>query len=189
MKRLQEENMAVAHQPMPELERAENLRHLFALHHRRILRAAYRITGSMADAEDVAQSVFLRLANGPGETLNNPSSYLYRASINAALDLLRRRRIDQIVPLEEAQEMASHDRTSAPEDAVSTAELRLWLRAAIGSLSPRAAEMFTLRYIEERSNGEIAELLGTSQAVVAVTLHSARGKLKKQLQAYLRGRA
>ena len=41
--------------------------------------------------------------------------------------------------------------------------------------------MFTLRYIEGLGNREIAALMGTSQAVVAVTLHQTRSKLKKRL--------
>lgn len=180
--------MAVAHQPMAEIERAENLRRLFAEHHRRVLLAAYRITGSVADAEDVAQMVFLRLANPSGALeMSNPGSYLYRAAINGALDLLRRRQTDNAVSLDEALEVASKDAFSSPDHAVTSHELRNLLRAAIAGLSPRAAEMFTLRYVEERSNAEIADLMGTSQAVVAVTLHNARGKVKKQLKASLRG--
>lgn len=179
--------MAVAHQPMAEIEQAENLRQLFAEHHRRILMAAYRITGSVADAEDVAQMVYLRLANHSGEgEMSNPGSYLYRAAINGALDLLRRRQADNAVSLDEALEVPSTDTASAPDHAVSSHELRTLLRAAIAQLNPRAAEMFTLRYIEERSNPEIASLMGTSQAVVAVTLHQARAKVKKQLK-HLRG--
>ena len=55
------------------------------------------------------------------------------------------------------------------------------LRLAISELSPRAAEMFTLRYLEDLGNREIAALMGTSQAVVAVTLHNARTRLRKRL--------
>jgi DNA-directed RNA polymerase specialized sigma24 family protein len=42
--------------------------------------------------------------------------------------------------------------------------------------------MFVLRYIEDYDNREIARLLGTSHAVVAVMLHHARAKLKKALR-------
>jgi RNA polymerase sigma factor (sigma-70 family) len=65
---------------------------------------------------------------------------------------------------------------------VSNSELGGWLRLAISELPPRAAEMFSLRYVEELGNREIATLMGTSQAVVAVTLHHARTKLKKRLR-------
>jgi len=47
--------------------------------------------------------------------------------------------------------------------------------------------MFALRYLEEFSNGEIAGLMNTSQAVVAVTLYQTRAKLKKRLRELERG--
>jgi RNA polymerase sigma-70 factor (ECF subfamily) len=47
--------------------------------------------------------------------------------------------------------------------------------------------MFALRYLEEMSNGEIAGLMGTSQAVVAVTLYQSRAKLKRRLTEMQRG--
>ena len=77
---------------VPRRDTRETLSRLFTEHHRRVLLAAYRITGSMADAEDVAQAVFLRLAADSSLTAANERSYLYRAAINGALDLLRRRR-------------------------------------------------------------------------------------------------
>jgi RNA polymerase sigma-70 factor (ECF subfamily) len=47
--------------------------------------------------------------------------------------------------------------------------------------------MFSLRYLEDFDNREIAALLQTSQAVVAVTLHNARSRLKKRLSELERG--
>jgi RNA polymerase sigma factor (sigma-70 family) len=176
------EPVAVGNAIMPLTEGRESLSQLFREHHRRVLRAAYRITGSMADAEDVAQAVFLRVANGSGVPVTNAGSYLYRAAINGALDLLRRRKSAQTEPLEDAAGVASIGHGSSPEAEVSCRELGDWLRLAISELSPRAAEMFTLRYLEELGNREIAALMGTSQAVVAVTLHHARSSLKKRLK-------
>lgn len=156
----------------------QSLSQLFGEHHRRVLTAAYRITGNMADAEDVAQAVFLRLA-GAERPVENAGSYLYRAAINGALDLLRRRKTAATEPLELAAEMAG--RGSSPEAEASGRQLGAMLRVAISELPPRAAEMFTLRYLEERDNAEIAALMGTSKAVVAVTLHHTRSKLRKRL--------
>ena len=163
------------------------LSQLFAEHHRRVLTAAYRITGSMADAEDVTQAVFLRMASA-ALPVTNAGSYLYRAGINGALDLLRRRKTAQAEPLEYAAHVAAAGPGTSPEAEASNRELGALLRIAIGELSPRAAEMFILRYIEERGNREIAALMGTSQAVVAVTLHNARSRLKKRLSELERGK-
>ena len=176
--------VAIAIPTMPAVETRQRLSDLFAMHHRRVLMAAYRITGSMADAEDVAQSVFLRLTAGDEPAMNNASSYLYRAAINGALDLLRRK---QTEPLDSASDVPSQGRGSRPEAEAAAGQLVSWLRTALGELSPRAAEMFTLRYVEELDSRDIAALMHTSQAVVAVTLHQVRSKLKKRLNEMERG--
>jgi len=166
----------------------DQLSQLFADHHRRVLVAAYRITGSMADAEDVVQTVFLRLGKGEGLPPKNAGSYLYRAAINGALDLLRRRKIALVEPIDAAAAVPSASRADAPDIGITRSELAGQLRQAISELPPRAAEMFTLRYIEELGNREIAALMGTSQAVVAVTLHQTRSRLQKKLAAIERGK-
>src|SRR5437588_12816905 len=79
----------------------KDLEQIFREHHGLVFRTAYRITGNAGDAEDVLQTVFLRLLRrGPNtEALDNPESYLRRAAINAALDVIRSRQADQTVPL------------------------------------------------------------------------------------------
>src|SRR5262252_7746520 len=64
----------------------QNLEALFQVHHDRVFRTAYRVTGSVADAEDVLQTVFLRVARGQetAETAENPAAYFARAAINAS---------------------------------------------------------------------------------------------------------
>jgi len=176
------EPLAVGDATMPLTASRESLSKLFREHQRRVLSAAYRITGSMADAEDVTQAVFMRLVSGGGVPITNAGSYLYRAAINGALDLLRRRKTASTGPLQDAAGIASAGPGSSPETVVSNRELGGWLRLAISELPPRAAEMFSLRYVEELGNREIATFMGTSQAVVAVTLHHARSKLKKRLR-------
>jgi RNA polymerase sigma-70 factor (ECF subfamily) len=146
---------------------------MFEEHHARIYKAAYRITGSASDAEDVLQNVFLRLMHREGaELVGNLGSYLYRAALNTALDLCRARR-NKTAPLTE------EPATAGDGEAV---EIRGWLRHALGALSPRQAEMFVLRYIEGYDNREIAQMLETSQAVVAVSLFRARSQLQKEFR-------
>jgi len=172
---------------LPSIEHNERLTRLFAEHYRRVLTAAYRIAGNMADAEDVAQAVFLRFGTGESPEMANTGSYLYRAAINGSLDLLRRRKTAATEPLESAAGVVSTEARSAPEAVISSRELGRLLRQAIGELAPRSAEMFALRYLEEMDNREIAKLMGTSAAVVAVTLHQSRSKLKRRLIELQRG--
>jgi RNA polymerase sigma-70 factor (ECF subfamily) len=172
-------SVAAASQAILSAEGRDVLSQLFAEHHRRVLLTACRITGNMADAEDVAQAVFLRLANSEGQPIASAGSYLYRAAINGALDLLRRQKAAPAEPLEEAANEAFAGRGSSPEAEASNRQLGAWLRLAIGELA---------RYLEELGNREIAELMGTSQAVVAVTLHQARSRLKKRLRELERGK-
>ena len=156
------------------------LAQVFQEHHARVFKAAYRITGNTPDAEDVLQSVFLRLVRREldSEAVDNLDSYLYRAAINAALDLLRSRKLRPSIVLD--------DSAPAP-DSSSSFEISNWLRQALTRLSPRPAEMFVLRYVEGYDNREIAQMMHTSQAVVAVTLHRTRGQLQKDYLAFQRG--
>ncbi len=179
--------MSAATAPLPRNEHHDHLARLFAEHYRRVLMAAYRIGGNMADAEDVAQAVFLRLGTGAGPEVTNAGSYLYRAAINGSLDLIRRRKTAATESLDSAAGVVATEPAAYPEAEVSSRELGHLLRRAIGELAPRAAEMFALRYLEELGNREIAKLMGTSAAVVAVTLHQSRSKLKKRLTELQRG--
>lgn len=179
--------MSAAIASLPALDHNDRLTRLFAEHYRRVLSAAYRITGNMSDAEDIAQAVFLRLGKGEFAGVSNAGSYLYRAAINGSLDLLRRRKSAATEPLESAAGVPETRAGTSPEAEISNRELSRHLRQAIAELAPRAAEMFALRYVEEWSNREIAKVMETSRAVVAVTLYQSRSKLKKRLTELLGG--
>lgn len=180
--------MAAAIEPLMVTQAAPGLEEVFRAHHARVLKAAYRVTGSVADAEDVAQSVFLRLARTgiDRSRITYIEGYLHRAAVNGALDLIRSRGTRQDVPIEEVSLPESNPQVS-PERTHSSLEIRNWLRSALAQLNPRTAEMFVLRYIEGMDNPEIAKAMNTSQAVVAVTLHRVRAKLKKELRGFMRG--
>ncbi len=157
---------------------------LFEEHHGAVYRAAYRITGDAADAEDVLQTVFVRLLRREDELdlSESASSYLHRAAVNAALDLLRSRRRSRAVALGEVEE-ALEETAPGPERSRGSREIGRRLRAALTRLPPKSAEIFALRYFEERSNLEIARMLGASQTSIAVILHRARHRLRKELGA------
>jgi len=160
---------------------------LFREHHKNLFRAAHRITGSPADAEDVLQTVFLRLVKSHEsyDLAENPQAYLSRAAINASLDLIRSRQRAKTVGLDETPAELMAVKSGNPETQHADRELQTLIRQAVGRLGATAAEMFVLRYYEGYDNREIARLMGTSQMVVGVVLHRARTKLRKEIGHYL----
>jgi RNA polymerase sigma-70 factor (ECF subfamily) len=156
---------------------------IFETYHGLIFRTAYRITGNAADAEDVLQTIFLRLLRQPPsvQSIGKEESYLRRAAINASLDLLRIRQGNRAVPLNEETAEAIRPVGGEPPEY----ELKDCLRRSFASLSPRSAEIFALRHFEDFSNQQIAEALNISQVLVAVTLHRTRRQLQKQIRSYM----
>lgn len=167
------------------------LESLFREHHDRIFRAAYRITGSVVDAEDVLQTVFLRLSRrSVKETINlepSPASYLHRAAVNASLDLMRQRGRTDSVSIDDVAPVLSANAKLNPETQRASNELRTKVRQAISKLGEKSAEMFVLKYFEGYGNNEIAEQMGTSAMVVGVLLHRARARVKKEIGDLLEG--
>lgn len=159
---------------------------VFREHHRRVFQAAYRITGNASDSEDVLQTVFLRLArrkSGHGLS-DNPGSYLHRAAINAALDVVRARKSGRATALDDVEPVLADDPTRSPDRLQDGTEIRNHLRHALAKLNPKAAEVFALRYLEGYGNHEIASMLGTSRSTIAVMLHRARRRLKDEFGAF-----
>ncbi len=158
---------------------AGQLASLFDAFGGRVYRTAFRITGNAEDAEDVVQSVFLRLARrSPAPNLSpSPGSYLHRAAINASVDCLRHRRPADPA-LDDAPGEPRDAAAATPEDEQRATEIRERLRQALSDLSPRSAEIIVLSCIEGRGNKEIARLIDSTPGSVAVLLHRARQKLK-----------
>ena len=153
---------------------------LFEEYHGLVFRTAYRITGSAADAEDVLQNIFLRLMRRDSAVaLISEESYFRRAAVNASLDVLRTRR----------GELNLLDEVPSQEGGSQSRELRDCLRRAFTKLTPRSAEIFALRYLEDFTNRQIAQMLGMSPVLVAVTLHRTRRQLQKEIQSYFGGRS
>lgn len=164
-----------------------DLEQVYREHHAMVFRAAYRITGKAEDAEDVLQTVFLRLARREDDatSVDHIPGYLRRAAINAAFDLLRSRQRSPSLPLEDLEPVLP-DHAVSPEQAAQSGEMRDWLRRTVAKLSPLAAQAFALRFFEGKENPEIAEILGTSLGAVSVTLSRARDRVEKEYQVYWR---
>ena len=145
---------------------------LYERHYEAVFRAALRVTGNPADAEDVLQTVFLRvLARGGDDAL--PAAYFRRAAINAAVDVLRRRELHA--------ESVYDDR--APHAAVhSPFLLKERLRRAIAALDGDDASLFLLRHVEGLSIEELAGMFQMEKNNVAVRLHRIRHRLQAEME-------
>jgi RNA polymerase sigma-70 factor, ECF subfamily len=152
---------------------------LFRVHYQLVYRTAFSVTRSAADAEDVLQTVFLRLVRRPfpAGLKKNPKAYLYRAAFNSAVDLLRARpRELSAADAERLANVVSPDWKLAEE-----AERRLY--DAIASLHPASVQILMLRYVHNYSLAEIAGLLGTTRGTIAVSLFRSRARLRKLIRA------
>ena len=149
---------------------------LFEEHGTLVYRAALRLTGHAADAEDVTQEVFLRLPTalrGFTGTERNFPGWIRRVAVRQALMSLRSGRRRREVGVEGLTALFS------PAD--GTAE-RLTLDAALARLSPDHRTVFLLKEVEGYDHGEIAELLGISTANSEIRLHRARRQLRDLLE-------
>ena len=144
-------------------------------HYEAVFRAALRVTGNPADAEDILQTVFLRMLahGGDAEAISLPAAYFRRAAVNAAVDLLRRRAVHA--------ESAYDDH--APHAAVGPPSLlKEQLRRAIATLDGDDAALFLLRYVEGLSNEELAGMFQLDKNNVAVRLHRIRHRLQLEME-------
>ncbi len=178
-----ETRVTAATQPQIPESQSSWLAEMYRLHSRAVFRAAYRVTGSVEDSEDVLHTVFLRLSKRT-EPFDSPpiqEAYLKRAATNAALDVLRVRKRRQTLALDEAGESASTAPSDDPDQMQTERELVEKIRAALAEIGGRGAEYFALRFLEGLENGEIAHLYDTSPGAVSVEIHRTRKKIKKSL--------
>jgi RNA polymerase sigma-70 factor (ECF subfamily) len=168
---------------------AQDLERIFRENHAAVFRAAYRVTGNASDAEDVMQTVFLRMVKREPDAapVANMASFLHRSAVNAALDLMRSRQNIRNIPLDELEPVLADGPHRSPERARASGEIREWLRSALARLNPRIAEMFAMRFFEGKENAEIARLFDTTPGTVAVTISRTRDRLEKEFRTYQGG--
>ncbi len=161
--------------PMSSTAPATGFAELYERHYEAVFRAALRVTGNPADAEDVLQTVFLRVLarSGDVEDLAQPAAYFRRAAVNAAVDVLRRRQLrgDSVYD------------DSAPSVAVQPSLLlKERLRRAIAALNNDDASLFLLRHVEGLSIEELAGMFKIEKNNVTVRLHRIRQRLQTEME-------
>ena len=149
---------------------------LFASHGDLVYRAAFRLTGHRADAEDVTQEVFVRLPaalSGFTGAASQFPGWLRRVAVRQALMQLRNGRRRREVNVDGVASLL------APAEGVVE---RLTVEQALERLSDEHRTVFLLKEVEGYDHAEIAELLGLSVANSEVRLHRARRQLRELLR-------
>ena len=133
-----------------------------------VYRLALSMTGSAADAEDVCQTVFLKVLEKQPDLLpGKERAWLFQVTANECRSLWRRLKRRGTVPLDQAAELA------APEEGA--------LLRQVMELSPKDRTVLYLHYFEGFSTQETGALLHISQSAVTTRLLRARQRLKEQM--------
>jgi RNA polymerase sigma-70 factor (ECF subfamily) len=158
---------------MSSTQRLAGFAELYERHYDVVFRAALRVTGRPSDAEDVLQTVFLRVLAQSDWDQARQAAYFKRAAVNAAVDLLRRRAVHAETAYDE----------HAPHAAIEPALLlKEQLRRAIATLESDDATLFLLRHVEGLSNQELADVFQLEKNNIAVRLHRIRVRLQAEME-------
>ena len=163
---------------------AEAFAALYALHKRRVYSLCLRMTGNVAQAEDLTQEAFLQLFRKVGTFRGESafSTWLHRLAVNVVLMHLRKKGLAEI-SLDEAVEAPPEG--GAPRDfgerdpALAGSIDRVALERAIAKLPPGYRLVFVLHDVEGYEHNEIAGMVGCSVGNSKSQLHKARLKLRE----------
>lgn len=150
----------------------------------RLFGVAYRILGSVADAEDVVQETWIAWQRTARTEVTHPAAYLTKAASRHALNLLRtrsRQREQYVGPWLPEPLDASHSPEEAAEiaDSVSFAMLEL-----LEKLSPKERVAFVMREVFEVPAAEVAETLDSTPEAVRTLVSRARSHIRKGSRRY-----
>jgi RNA polymerase sigma-70 factor (sigma-E family) len=135
-----------------------------------LLRTAYLLTGDPDDAEDLLQVALAKAYPRWRRLADRPEPYVRRIMARESVDRWRRRRWRETL-------------TAAPAEPVATDETdahdrRIELAAALGQLSPRQRAVVVLRYFDDFTERETAQLLGISVGTVKSHARDALARLR-----------
>ena len=153
---------------------------LFDEHRLPLFRFAYRMTGSVADAEDVVQECFLQLLR-PGSSYDPAvtpiRTYLFGVVRNQSL-----KRVGKSLTAQQGQRAASRD--ASPESHVLRMELEQVVAREVMELPAGLREVLILAHYEEMTIAEIARVMEIESTTVKSRLQRARAQLRETLAAY-----
>jgi RNA polymerase sigma-70 factor (ECF subfamily) len=166
-----------------DADRREELARAFAAERPRLVSLAYRMTGSLADAEDVAQETWIRLQRAgahPSTAPRDLPAWLTTTATRLALDQLRaagRRRETYVGPWLPEPRVAPPARDDPEQAAALADELSFALLVVLESLSPAQRAAFILHDSFGVPFEQVAEVLGRTPAAVRQLASRARDQV------------
>lgn len=159
--------------------------------HRYAERVHTLVAGIVRDrsaVEDVVQDVFFKVFRKLSSFAGKSSFYtwLYRVTLNAAADHLKKKRVDRSQPVEDLAFVAAPGPEEAGGQPSDRVELRRRIALAVSELPPKYRDILVLREYQELSYEDIAKVLGCSKGTVESRLFRARARLKAKLEIWLK---
>ncbi|HEU4391265.1 MAG TPA: RNA polymerase sigma factor [Blastocatellia bacterium] len=156
---------------------------LYKKHYRRVYSICLRMTGNVAEAEDLTQEVFIQLHRKLGSFRGEAAftTWLHRLTVNQVLMHFRKRSVRSELTTEDGEVPDSVDPDTVNPESMPIVD-RIALESAIGKLPPGYRTVFVLHDVEGYEHEEIAKLLGCSAGTSKSQLHKARLKLRRLLR-------
>ncbi|HIU10482.1 MAG TPA: sigma-70 family RNA polymerase sigma factor [Candidatus Avidehalobacter gallistercoris] len=157
---------------------------------KQIFSMAYRLIGDYDEAADLAQEAFLRIYSqlrryDPGKKF---FSWMYRVAQNTCLNALAKKPAN-VIPVERAEEYFGDEvktGASEPEQDYLNREIRQSIDQAIAGLPDNYRDVIYLRYIEDMSYQQIADVLNLPISTVETRLFRGKKQLQQRLKDLLR---
>ncbi len=143
---------------------------------------AFKMVGDYDEAADITQNVFVKTSQNIWRYDENKRFYtwLYRITVNASIDYMRKHRRHRHEPLDNVRETVENHRDN-PESNYRSSKLREYIEEATEKLNGKQKSAFVLRDIEGCQIGAVANIMEMPEATVRWYLHRARQKIKKDL--------
>jgi len=157
---------------------------LIRRHAPRVHSVAYQMVGNSTDAQDIAQEVFIRMHHHLSryDSRNAFSTWLYRVTVNLAIDFLRRNARHRHEPIHAADEGTRGGDQSDPTDANTMCkEFRVTIHELLDTLPERQRQVFVLRDLQDFSTDEVSRILACRASTVRVHLARARLRVREAL--------
>jgi RNA polymerase sigma-70 factor, ECF subfamily len=150
-------------------------------HARLVFRIAFSVVRNYADAEDIVQEVFLRVARHGAKGVDDPKAWLSRIAWRASVDRFRAIARNTQEEFDERVHAPLRHRPGIESEVISRQTLAM-LDRLIARLPRKEREALLLTSIDELSGAEAARILGTTETSVRARVFRARQRLAEKLQ-------